>query len=77
MAPNEPETRLPPDVLKPLARLIARACAQMQPIVVTHPAELAYELLRHHPEGGIRLNKQLGETLAEDRTAPDWRWPER
>ncbi len=77
MVLNEPETSLHPDLLKPLARLIAQACENMQMIVVTHSGDLAYELLRHDPEGAIRLSKNFGETFVEDRTAPGWRWPER
>jgi predicted ATPase len=77
MVLNEPETSLHPDLLRPLSRLIAQACEHMQMIVVTHSAELARELLRQNPEGAIRLAKNLGETIVEDRDAPGWRWPER
>jgi predicted ATPase len=77
MVLNEPETSLHPDLLRPLARLIAGASETMQIIVVTHAADLARELLRHDPEGAIRLSKSFGETIVEERTAPNWRWPER
>jgi predicted ATPase len=77
MVLNEPETSLHPDLLRPLARLVAQACEDMQMIVVTHSADLARELLRHDPEGGIRLSKDFGETVVDERTAPNWRWPER
>lgn len=77
MVLNEPETSLHPDLLRPLARLIAAGGENMQMIVVTHSAALSDELLRQEPEGAIRLTKQFGETLVEGRAAPGWRWPER
>lgn len=77
MVLNEPETSLHPDLLRPLARLIAQACEHMQMIVVTHAADLACELLRHEPGGAISLTKNFGETIVEDRDSPGWRWPER
>src|SRR5881398_3067509 len=40
MVLNEPETSLHPDLLPPLARLIAQAAERSQIIVVTHAAQL-------------------------------------
>jgi predicted ATPase len=77
---NEPETSLHPDLLPPLARLIARASAHAQMIVVSH-ADLLIDALRQHPEcQSIVLEKTLGETrLAElsELTRPPWQWPTR
>jgi predicted ATPase len=73
---NEPETSLHPDLLAPLARLIGRASARSQIIVVSHAQALVAAL---RAEGGneIVLEKQLGETLVGvDETLP-WRWPSR
>jgi predicted ATPase len=41
---NEPETSLHPDLLPPLARLIASASSRSQIIVVTHAAKLVTSL---------------------------------
>jgi len=77
---NEPETSLHPDLLPPLARLIARASAEAQVIVVSH-AEPLIDALRQHPEcQSIVLEKTLGETRvadADDLTRPSWHWPAR
>ncbi|MBS7697091.1 MULTISPECIES: AAA family ATPase [unclassified Chelatococcus] len=50
VALNEPETSLHPDLLGPLARLIARAARHAQIWLVTHSEKLAAELARH---GGV------------------------
>ncbi len=73
---NEPETSLHPDLLPPLARLIARASARSQIIVVSHAQALAAALC---DEGAreIVLSKRLGETLVEGEEAPAWCWPAR
>jgi len=77
---NEPETSLHPDLLPPLARLIARASAEAQVIVVSH-AEPLIDALRQQPEcQSIVLEKTLGETRvvdANDLTRPPWQWPAR
>jgi predicted ATPase len=44
LALNEPETSLHPDMLGPLARLIASAAGRGQVFVVTHSQELARAL---------------------------------
>jgi predicted ATPase len=72
---NEPETSLHPDLLPPLARLIASASAQSQIVVVTHAAKLVAAL---HEAGArqIVLVKQLGETITKEER-PSWNWPSR
>jgi predicted ATPase len=47
VALNEPETSLHPDLLDPLARMIARAAARTQIWVVTHSERLADAIARH------------------------------
>ena len=68
IALNEPETSLHPDLLPPLARLIARAAERTQVWVVTHSTILADALA---DAGGItprRVIKKHGETLIEGLT---------
>ena len=77
MALNEPETSLHPDLLRPLARLIAAGAEKTQIIVVTHSAALAEELGRHASSTTIQLTKALGETIVEGRATSSWRWPAR
>jgi predicted ATPase len=73
---NEPETSLHPDLLEPLARLIARASGRSQIIVVSHaPALVA--ALRAEGAREIVLEKQLGETLVGADETPRWTWPSR
>jgi predicted ATPase len=73
---NEPETSLHPDLLPPLARLIASASERSQIIVVTHAAKLVASL---HDAGArqIVLTKELGETVAMDDERSGWNWPSR
>jgi predicted ATPase len=73
---NEPETSLHPDLLAPLARLIAQAATRSQLVVVTHAATLVDELARSGAER-IVLEKQLGETIIADADRPSWTWPPR
>lgn len=76
---NEPETSLHPDLLAPLARLIARASARSQVIVVSHARALA-EGLRAEGAREIALGKRLGETVVEadeKDEAAEWKWPAR
>ena len=75
---NEPETSLHPDLLAPLARLIARASARSQVIVVSHARALA-EGLRAEGAREIALAKRLGETFVEsnEAAAAEWKWPAR
>ncbi len=76
MVLNEPETSLHPDLLPPLARLIAAAAGRSQVIVVTHAAALV-ERLANAGATPIVLHKRLGETFAEGEDAPPWSWPAR
>ena len=73
---NEPETSLHPDLLPPLARLIAQASRHSQVIVVSH----AHGLVSALAEAGARavvLEKELGETIVRAQEAPSWAWPSR
>lgn len=75
MVLNEPEASLHPDLLAPLARLIARIAARSQIIVVSHSETLVSAL-----EGECRLivlEKEFGETHPRDADAPAWTWPPR
>jgi len=79
MVLNEPETSLHPDLLAPLARLIARAAERSQVIVVTHAAKLIAALLEHRCNS-ITLEKSFGETTiagSEELDVPPWHWPSR
>jgi predicted ATPase len=73
---NEPETSLHPDLLAPLARLIAQAATRSQLVVVTHAGTLVEELARSGAQR-IVLEKQLGETIITDADRPSWTWPSR
>jgi len=76
---NEPETSLHPDLLPPLARLIATASERSQVIVVSHAAKLLSELDAASNVRQIVLEKQFGETLIQDDDdeRPAWAWPSR
>jgi predicted ATPase len=80
MVLNEPETSLHPDLLSPLARLIAQASERSQVIVVTHAPRLISTLGEQKECHSIALEKQFGETLITGMNTmdrPSWRWPER
>ncbi len=74
---NEPETSLHPDLLPPLARLIAQAAKRSQIVVVSHAVALVSELAAAAQAKQIVLDKQLGETLVEGDERPAWTWPSR
>ena len=74
---NEPETSLHPDLLPPLARLIAQASKRSQMIVVSHAPILVSALDAEANSRQIVLEKQLGETIVQDGLPPDWTWPSR
>jgi predicted ATPase len=87
MVLNEPETSLHPDLLPPLARLIASASERAQVIVVSHAPPLI-ETLEHACCKRLHLEKSFGETiLAQDIETdsredprlrrPRWQWPAR
>ena len=73
---NEPETSLHPDLLPPLARLIARASEKSQVVVVSHAAALV-SALKEAAAKEIVLSKHLGETTVADQERPAWNWPTR
>jgi predicted ATPase len=77
MVLNEPETSLHPDLLPPLARLIAAAAQRSQVIVVTHARTLVNTLEGEPDSALVALEKQLGETLAPGFEPPAWAWPKR
>jgi predicted ATPase len=80
MVLNEPETSLHPDLLGPLARLIARASEQSQMIVVTHAAKLIEALASQPGYHAIELEKEFGETRIvglKQMNVPAWHWPSR
>lgn len=65
IALNEPESSLHPDLLEPLARLIAKAAERTQVWLVTHSERLAAALEKH---GGVTprtVIKKDGETWIE------------
>ena len=62
LALNEPETSTHPDLLEPLAVLIARAARDSQVWVTTHSEALAGHLHRHAGVAPVRLEKVGGET---------------
>jgi predicted ATPase len=80
---NEPETSLHPDLLAPLAGMIAGAAARTQVVVVTHSTALR-ELLAAAAgdveSRDIHLLKEHGETLIDGQgplDRPAWHWPGR
>ena len=74
---NEPETSLHPDLLPPLARLIAQAAQRSQIVVVSHAVGLVSALAAMIEARQIVLEKQLGETVVEGDERPAWTWPTR
>lgn len=75
MVLNEPETSLHPDLLEPLARLIAHAADSTQLVVVSHSKILVDALAASPQTRQLILEKQLGETIVPNANVPDWRWP--
>ena len=80
MVVNEPETSLHPDLLAPLARLMAAAAERSQVMVITHAQPLA-DALRGVPGAtAIELTKDLGETGIAGLgrlDGPPWNWGNR
>ncbi|WP_424629167.1 AAA family ATPase [Bradyrhizobium sp. SYSU BS000235] len=74
---NEPETSLHPDLLVPLARLIARAAKDSQMIVVSHAPKLVSALAEEEGSMSVLLEKHLSETIVSDGETPSWNWPSR
>lgn len=80
MVLNEPETSLHPDLLPPLARLIAQAAKRSQIVVVTHAPRLIAALLEQPGCHSITLEKAFGETEISgfrEMDLPSWNWPAR
>jgi predicted ATPase len=77
MVLNEPETSLHPQLLRPLARLVAQAAKRSQIVLVSHAAALVEALDAEPNSRRIVLRKELGETLVEDHPPPAWTWPSR
>jgi predicted ATPase len=84
MVLNEPETSLHPDLLPPLARLIAQASERAQVIVVSHASPLIETLESVSGCSRLRLEKSFGETvLSQDAIEHPslrrirWQWPSR
>lgn len=80
MVLNEPETSLHPDLLPPLARLIAKAAERSQVIVVTHSPKLIAALSEQQDCHRINLEKTFGETTiagTRELDIPAWTWPSR
>jgi predicted ATPase len=76
---NEPETSLHPDLIEPLAALIATAARESQVIVVSHAARLI-AALDGLDASRIELEKINGETHVLGQgplDAPPWHWPKR
>lgn len=75
---NEPETSLHPDLLAPLARLIAAVAGRTQGWVVAH-AEALINVLESTPGcRPLRLERELGATVLPGQTVLEraaWRWP--
>ncbi|HEY6270254.1 MAG TPA: AAA family ATPase [Candidatus Acidoferrum sp.] len=80
MVLNEPETSLHPDLLAPLARLIALAAKRSQIIVVTHAVPLIAVLREQEGCNSTTLEKNFGETTiagVKKMDLPAWNWPAR
>jgi predicted ATPase len=74
---NEPESSLHPDLLLSLARLIHRASAASQIIVVTHSEKLFPKSAEAVAAQAIVLEKSSGETVVSERNTTAWHWPAR
>jgi predicted ATPase len=74
---NEPETSLYPDIIVPLARLIALASERTQILVVTHSALLADASSAAPGAKAHRLRKELGATRLNEDDPAAWSWPQR
>jgi predicted ATPase len=80
MVLNEPETSLHPDLLAPLARLIGRASAATQIVVVSHSEPLIRALRDQRGTQLVELTKDFGETRVAGLgqfDGPAWQWGSR
>lgn len=75
LALNEPEASLHPDLLEPLARLIAAASQRTQIWLVTHSERLASALEREAAARPRRIAKEAGETVIENEEEFAFRHP--
>jgi predicted ATPase len=69
LALNEPETSLHPELLAPLAHLVARAAKTSQLCLTTHSEPLASEIARLTGTPAIHLEKVDGETMVREGVA--------
>lgn len=77
---NEPETSLHPQLIEPLAGLVAAGAERTQVVVVSHSDELLTALAEQSALTRIELVKDLGETFVAGLGSvdqPAWRWPKR
>ncbi|HEX3648027.1 MAG TPA: AAA family ATPase [Pseudonocardiaceae bacterium] len=82
---NEPETSLHPDLLAPLASLVATAATRTQLVVVSHATPLMRAMAATAdeldvPTSMVELVKQGGATGVDGQgplDGPSWRWPTR
>lgn len=80
---NEPETSLHPDLLPPLAHLVAEAAGRTQTLVVTHSTAVREALDAAYAgddRQDVHLVKDAGETVVDGQgrlDAPPWHWPGR
>jgi predicted ATPase len=75
---NEPENSLHPDLLAPLARLIAAAADRTQVWVVAHAEALISALANAPGCRLLQLERELGATVLPGQTVLEraaWRWP--
>lgn len=85
MVLNEPETSLHPDLVRPLAGLVATAATQTQVVVVTHSramVELLDTVALDEDGEAVQLSlfKEFGETRIEGQnllSTPPWDWGSR
>jgi predicted ATPase len=73
---NEPETSLHPDLIPPLGRLLVRAAARSQILVISHSQDLVSALIEADAVS-VPLAKELGETIVAEQDVPAWNWPSR
>lgn len=74
---NEPETSLHPDLLPALGRLIRKAAAHSQVIVVSHANRLIATLREHEESQEFCLEKEFGQTQVmglRELDRPAWHW---
>lgn len=77
---NEPETSLHPDLLPPLAALMASAATRTQVVAVSHSRPLIFALDSAAGVRTVELIKERGETRVLDQEPldePPWHWPKR